>query len=142
MNSWANTRIVKPIVRASVSWASWPSASTERSVNRPPARCMSMPISVTAAMMMPMNAMSIHISRSITWSVSLRGLRFMTSSVCGSTPMARAGAASVSRLIHSSCVASSGRVTPVDSGWVMPSTPASMTPPNTVNTSPTLELSR
>ena len=27
-------------------------------------------------------------------------------------------------------------------GWVMPSTPASMTPPNTVNTSPTLELSR
>ena len=101
-----------------------------------------MPIKVTAAMMMPMNAISIHMSLSITRSVSLRGLRAITSSVCGSTPIASAGAASVSRLIHSSCVASSGTATPVVPGCVMPSTPASMTPPNTVNTSPTLELSR
>ena len=93
-------------------------------------------------MMMPMKMMSPHICPSITRSVSLRGLRAITSSVEGSTPIAKAGAASVSRLIHSSCVASSGTVTPWLPGCVMPRKPASITPPKTVKTSPTLELSR
>ena len=86
--------------------------------------------------------MSPHIAPSITRSVSLRGLRFITSSVVGSTPIASAGAASVSRLIHSSWVASNGTVTPTESGFLMPRKPASTTPRNTVNTSPTFELSR
>ena len=70
-----------------------------------------MPISVTAAMMMPMKMMSPHhlsVDHAIGEFARLAGHHV---SVEGSTPIARAGAASVSRLIHSSCVASSGTVT-------------------------------
>lgn len=52
---------------------------------------------------------SAHIRPSMTRSRMERGGRLITSSVSGSTPIARAGAVSVSRLIHRICVASSGR---------------------------------
>jgi len=65
----------------------------------------------------------------------------MTSSVSGSTPMARAGPASVRRLIHRIWVASSGSTT-APSAPVSPITPARSTPKNTVSTSPMFEERR
>ena len=96
---------------------------------------------MTAAMTAPTQTMPVHISRSMTRSSSCRGGRRMTSSGGGSTPIANAGAVSVSRLIHRICVASSGTATasPVPS---RPMTPASTTPKNMVNTSPMFDESR
>ena len=56
--------------------------------------------------------------------------------------MARAGAESVTRLIHRIWVASSGRTTPEELRPLRPMTPASTTPPKTVRTSPILDDSR
>ena len=47
---------------------------------------------VTAAITAPVSSTPVHIRRSITRSVILRGCRDITSSVSGSIPMARAGA--------------------------------------------------
>jgi hypothetical protein len=74
-----------------------------------------------------------------------RGLRAMTSSAIGSTPMASAGPVSVTRLIHRICVASSGSTTappePVAVAF-RPMTPAPTTPANTVSTSARFDDSR
>ncbi|MNN81801.1 hypothetical protein D3C81_1986610 [compost metagenome] len=82
-----------------------------------------------------------HIRASITRSVGRRGRRAITSSVCGSTPMASAGAASVIRLIHKICVASSGSSSaPLAS--IKPRALAPSTARSTVSTSPMLDDSR
>ena len=58
------------------------------------------------------------------------------------TTKAKAGAPSVTRLIHRICVASSGRTTPPLPVAVNPMTSASNTPKNIVITSPMLDESR
>ncbi|MNC88819.1 hypothetical protein D3C83_46810 [compost metagenome] len=78
---------------------------------------------------------------SITRSVMRRGLRAITSSVCGSTPIASAGPESVIRLIHRIWVASNGSTTDSPAP-VRPITPASTTPKKTVSTSPMFDDSR
>ena len=117
MNSWANTRIVKPIPygpRSSALHGRW--HPPKRSVNKPPDRCMSHTNQRDDGHDdADVDDVAPHAAQSAQ-SVTLRGLRPITSSVCGSTPIANAGAASVSRLIHSNCVASSGTVTPTVSG--------------------------
>ena len=77
----------------------------------------------------------------MTPSVRGRGGRFIRPASAGSTPSARAGAPSVTRLIHSSCVASSGSTTALPSAC-KPITFASSTPKNIVITSPMFDDSR
>lgn len=85
----------------------------------------------------------LHMARSMIRSVGRRGARAITSSISGSTPMARAGPESVTRLIHRIWVASSGTTVAAGSaGSARPMTPASTTPRNTVAISPMFELSR
>jgi len=102
---------------------------------------MSIVSSVTTAIAKPISSTPAHMRASIVRSVSPRGLRAMTSSVSGSTPIARAGPESVIRLIHRICVASSGSTT-ASPEPVSPITPAPTTPRKTVSTSPMFEDSR
>ncbi len=82
-----------------------------------------------------------HIRASITRSFGRRGGRAITSSVSGSTPMARAGAVSVIRLIHRIWVASRGSTT-ASPFPLSPRAPARTTPKKMVRTSPMLDDSR
>ena len=91
-NNWQKTRVVKAAVRAT-SRESWPSMS-------PPGRKMSRVTSMSTPIRTPVVSTSVHIARSMTFSDDVRGRRAMTSSTEGSTPMASAGAESVTRLIQ------------------------------------------
>ena len=72
--------------------------------------------------------------------IDCRG-RLITPGSTGSSPSASAGAPSVTRLIHSSCVARSGNTTTPDSAE-RPRACANTTPRNMVMTSPMFEESR
>ena len=86
-------------------------------------------------------AMKNHISGVITRSFRGRGFFLITPASAGSMPSASAGAPSVTRLIHKSCVASKGNTTPLASAF-SPNRSASNTPKNMVSTSPMLDESR
>ena len=102
---------------------------------------MSIVSSVTTAITTPVWITFAHMRASITRSLRRRGLRAMRSSAGGSTPIASAGPESVIRLIHRSCVASSGSTT-ASPAPVSPITPAPTTPRKTVSTSPMFDDSR
>ncbi|MPN00264.1 hypothetical protein SDC9_147458 [bioreactor metagenome] len=134
LNNWARTRVVNAAVCAS-AYVWLPS-------NRPPGCHRSIVSRVTRPITRPMLPMSCHIRRSITRSAGSRGGTAITSSICGSTPIARAGAESVTRLIQRIWVASSGSAIPPGASGCRPIGPASTTPRKMVKTSPMLELSR
>ena len=72
---------------------------------------MSIVSSVTTAITTPVWITFARMRASINRWLMCRGLRAMRSSAGESTPIASAGAESVIRLIHRSCVASSGSTT-------------------------------
>ncbi len=96
---------------------------------------------MASAIVVPFSAMLTHIGPSTTRAVRERGGRRMRRASGGSMPTARAGAASVSRLIHRIWVASSG-VTMPSLPLVSPSTPANTMPRNIVMTSPVFDDKR
>ena len=100
LKSWASTSVVNAIVRATRS-LDVPSTS-------PPGNSRSSTNSVATAIAVPFSAMLTHIGPSTTRAARERGGRRMRRASGGSMPTARAGAASVSRLIHKIWVASSG----------------------------------
>ena len=93
-------------------------------------------------MIAPTKKMPAHMGRVMTPSLRARGGFVITSASAGSTPSANAGAPSVTRLIHSICVASSGRATPPLVSFVRPIVSPSTTPKNIVITSPIFDESR
>ena len=128
-------------------WLRTPGRGEIRSVTlpepsmRPSGSLLSSASSVESAITTPMNSTPSRISRSMIGSPGARGGRAMTLSVARSTPSASAGAASVSKLIHSTCVASSGATMP-PSDARSPNRVCPTTPRKTVSTSPMFEDSR
>jgi hypothetical protein len=83
-----------------------------------------------------------HMRPVITPSVRARGRWAITFASAGSTPSARAGAPSVTKLIQRIWVANKGSATPLPCSGVKAMASASRTPKNIVITSPMLDESR
>lgn len=97
-------------------WNNLAEQSTANAIVIPRAALVLFPImkaeATAIAITTPYNAISPRKGRVSIDSFAFLGLRFMTSSECGSRPKPIAGSESVSRLINSKCIAANGTGSP------------------------------